>query len=584
MARRYCGTLREEDNGTHVLLFGWVQRVRELGGLRFVLLRDREGSVQVVGDSSLNPAVFSAMGSLGGEDVVRIEGEVRERPKDMVNRSMVTGGIEVVARSLTVLSKSEVPPFVIEDEVKASEELRLTYRYLDLRRPWMNRNLYLRHRAAMEIRKHLSDHGFIEVETPMLTRSTPEGARDFLVPSRVHRGQFYALLQSPQLFKQLLMVSGLDRYFQVVRCFRDEDLRADRQPEFTQIDMEASFITPDDLFTIIEGLLQKVFALVDVSLPVPFARISYTEAMEKYGSDRPDMRIPWIIQDLSTIFEGTEFRVFQSVMENGGTIRGLHVPGAEFSRKDLGELEEGVKKLGLGGLAWIRWKEDVESSFRKFITDDQIQAMKKMFHPEMGGGMTFVAAGPAKTALSALGWLRLHLADRLNVIPPQSFSPVWVVDFPLVEWNEEESRLDPLHHPFTSPHPEDIPLMDTEPLKVRALAYDVVINGNEIGGGSIRIHTSDLQQKLFTMIGIGEEEAKEKFGFLMDAFRYGAPPHGGIALGFDRLVMLLAGAASIRDVIAFPKTTTASCLLTRAPADVDERQLKELGIDLTHRE
>lgn len=575
MERGYGGLLRKKDEGSRVTLFGWVQRVRELGGLRFVLLRDREGTVQVVGDASVNEEIFARMGELGQEDVIRISGIVASRPKEMVNRGMETGEVEVKAEELEVLTSSRVPPFVVEDEVKASEELRLTYRYLDLRRPIMGRNLMLRHKTALQVRNYLSDQGFIEIETPILTRSTPEGARDFLVPSRIHSGKFYALPQSPQLFKQLMMIAGIDRYFQLPRCFRDEDLRADRQPEFTQIDIEASFIEEEEIFTLIEEMLRQCFALIDVNLRVPFPRIPFEDAMNRYGSDRPDLRIPLELVDLSPTFSDTEFRVFKSVLADGGKIIGLHVPKINFSRKEVGEMEQKVRDLGMGGLAWIRWKEDPDASMKKFLTPAEIEDLRRRLSAQVGD-FTFVGAGKKSAVLPALGWLRTRLGYSAGRVDP-GYHPVWVTEFPLVEWNEEENRYDPLHHPFTSPVPKDIPLMETDPLKVRSRAYDVVINGNEIGGGSIRIHREELQQKMFQLIGIREEKAREKFGFLLEAFAYGAPPHGGIALGFDRLVMLLTGALSIRDVIAFPKTTAAACLLTRAPAGVDPRQLEELN-------
>lgn len=572
--RPFCGSLRPEHIGQQVELCGWVRRRRDLGGLVFVDLRDREGIAQVV----FRDALKAQAETLSPEDVVRIRGTVvaRENP----NPEIPTGLVEVVAEDLHILNRAETPPFVVEDRVKASEELRLRFRYLDLRRPEMMANLLLRHRITFEIRRYFHEMGFIEVETPILTRSTPEGARDFLVPARLSPGKFYALPQSPQLFKQLLQVAGLGRYMQIARCFRDEDLRADRQPEFTQVDVEASFITEDDIFSLIEGLFHRIFPLVGITPPERFPRLSYAEAMEAYGSDRPDVRFDLRLRDFADIAAGCDFAPLREAATSG-RVKGFVVPGgAAFSRKDLDTLGEQAKELGLPGIVWMKKTPDgVASPAKKALGDTGVLRFLQAAGCQEND-LLVVAGGPEKTVLTGLGQLRLWCARRLGLIPENSFAFCWVTDFPLLEWDEETQRFYACHHPFTSPKPEDVELLETAPEKVRARAYDVVVNGMELGGGSIRIHDGELQRKVFACLGITEEQAQQKFGFLLEAFRYGAPPHGGIALGLDRLVMLMAGRESIRDVIAFPKTTAGNCLLTDAPNVVDEEQLAELHLRL----
>ncbi|BCW94255.1 MAG: aspartate--tRNA(Asp/Asn) ligase [Thermoanaerobaculum sp.] len=572
--RPFCGSLRPEHIGQQVELCGWVRRRRDLGGVVFVDLRDREGIAQVVFRDQLK----SQAETLSPEDVVRVVGTVvaRENP----NPEIPTGLVEVVAEDLQILNRAETPPFVVEDRVKASEELRLRYRYLDLRRPEMMANLLLRHRITFEIRRYFHEMGFIEVETPILTRSTPEGARDFLVPSRLSPGKFYALPQSPQLFKQLLQVAGLGRYMQIARCFRDEDLRADRQPEFTQVDVEASFISEEDIFALIEGLFHRIFPLVGIEPPEHFPRLSYAEAMESYGSDRPDLRFDLRLTDFSGLSAECDFLPLREAAATG-RVKGLVVPGgAAFSRKELDSLGEQAKELGLPGIVWMKKTADgVASPAKKALGDAGVLRFLQAAGYQ-DSDLLLIAGGPEKTVLTALGQLRLWCARKLDLIPQNQFAFCWVTDFPLLEWDEETQRFYACHHPFTSPKPEDVELLETAPEKVRARAYDVVVNGLELGGGSIRIHDAELQRRVFACLGITPEQAQQKFGFLLEAFRYGAPPHGGIALGLDRLVMLMAGRESIRDVIAFPKTTAGNCLLTDAPNVVDEEQLTELHLQL----
>ena len=579
----YCGEIRTSDLDQEVVVMGWVNRRRDHGGLIFIDLRDIKGVVQAVINQETNPAPFSKAEKIRNEYVVAVRGSVSKRPEGTINPELATGEIEILVTELRVLNTSETPPFDLTASfTEIGENVRLRYRYLDLRRPSLQRNLILRNQVVRIIRDYLYTLGFQDVETPFLTKSTPEGARDYIVPSRVNQGTFYALPQSPQLFKQLLMVSGYDRYYQVVKCFRDEDLRADRQPEFTQIDLEMSFVHEEDIFQIIEGLIAKVFAeVLGITLTLPFPRLSYDEAMGKYGVDKPDIRFGMTCQDISGIVKDSGFQVFSKAIANGGKVSGFNAPQCgNFSRKQLDDLTEVVKVYGAKGLAWVKITPDGwESPIAKFFTDHERSKIMDAFKPQPGDLLCFVADNP-KIIGPALGHLRLHLAEQLNVIDKSKHAFLWVTSFPLLEYNEEEKRFEALHHPFTSPVEEDIDKIETNPGSVRARAYDLVLNGIEIGGGSIRIHRSDIQSKMFDALGISAQEAQEKFGFLLEALTYGAPPHGGIALGLDRLVMLLVGAESIRDVIAFPKTQKATCLLTGAPSEVTKAQLQELGIKL----
>lgn len=575
-----CNDLRASDVGKEVVLMGWVAVRRDLGNLIFVDLRDGEGVTQVVFDADKNKKLHEDASRLRNEYVIGIKGKVVGRHQE--NERLATGTVEIVVDELEVLNEAATTPFVIEEDVKASEELRLKYRYLDLRRLVNQRALRLRHRAAQIVRNYLSDRGFIEVETPMLTKSTPEGARDYLVPSRIAHGKFYALPQSPQLFKQLLMVAGLGRYFQIVKCFRDEDLRADRQPEFTQIDVEASFITRKDIYSIMEGLVSTVWEeVVGKKIGLPMDRITYQEAMEKYGTDRPDRRIPWLLRDATGPFKGCGFKIFEEIIKNGGIVKGFCLPGkSTMPRKELDALNEIVRPTGAKGVAWLKLEDaGVTGSVAKFLDEARQKGLLELFGAKKGDLVLFVADQPS-VANAALSTLRLHLGKMFEVYKEEDLDVLWVTDFPLLEWNEDEKRFVALHHPFTSPHPEDLALLDKSPDKVRSLAYDMVLNGNEIGGGSIRIHDQKLQKKVFKALGISDNEAKLKFGFLLDALSYGAPPHGGVAFGLDRMVMLLTGSPSIRDVIAFPKTTSATDLMTDAPSEVDSGQLDELKIKL----
>jgi len=572
--RPWCGSLRREDLGREVELVGWVRRSRDLGGLVFADLRDRSGLVQLVFESEMLPAGEG----LSQQDVILVRGTVRQRAEGQANPDLPTGEVEVRVTEMELLSHAETPPFLVEDDTNASEELRLEYRYLDLRRPVMLENLVLRHRVVAETRRYFDEMDFVEVETPILTRSTPEGARDFLVPSRVHRGSFYALPQSPQLFKQLLQVAGVGRYVQIARCFRDEDLRADRQPEFTQIDVEASFVTEEDIFTLIEGLFGRVFPIVGIEPPATFPRMAFAEAMERFGSDRPDTRFGLELVELAPLCEGCGFRVLESAAAVG-RVKGIVLPGgAGLSRRELDGLTDFVKPYGAAGVLWFkRTAEGLASPAKKALGEEGV----RRFLEAAGAGegdLLLVVGGPQKVVLAALGALRLHLAAERGLIPEGRHDFLWVTDFPLLEWSEEDGRFYAMHHPFTAPLPGDVERLATEPGAVRARAYDVVMDGVELGGGSIRIHDPGLQRRMFAALGIGGEEARARFGFLLEAFRYGVPPHGGIALGLDRMVMLMAGRDSIRDVIAFPKTTSASCLLTGAPSGVDPAQLAELGL------
>jgi aspartyl-tRNA synthetase len=581
LERHPAGQLRAGDAGRKVLVKGWVGRRRDLGELIFLTVRDRSGTVQVIFDRARCPseAVDAAAGARS-EDVVAIQGEVVLRGEGQKSAASPTGEIEVVAARIEVLARSETPPFVIEDRTNATEELRLQYRYLDLRRPAMQKNMMLRDEIAYRIRRVLHERGFLEVETPMLTRSTPEGARDFLVPSRQHGGRFYALPQSPQIFKQLLMVAGFEKYFQIARCFRDEDLRADRQFEFTQIDLEMSFPTEDDVFDAVEAFLAEAYAAAGVQAKRPFPRLTYREAMDTYGTDRPDLRFGLELCDLSGASGGSGFGPVESALAAKGAVRGLRVPGgAGFSRKRLDELSEEAKKHGAAGLLWVkRAQGEVSSPAKKTMAPAALERILAAARVEEGDLLLIVAASPDASA-AALGAVRLAVAKEQSLIDTSKWAFCWVTEFPLVGRDEATGTWHPMNHPFTSPREEDLPLLETDPGRVRARAYDVVLNGWELGSGSIRIHRADIQERVFRLLGISEEEGRHRFGFLLDAFRYGAPPHGGIALGLDRVCALAAGATSIRDVIAFPKTTSGLDLMMSAPSEVPEEQLKELEIE-----
>jgi aspartyl-tRNA synthetase len=580
-----CGALRAKDAGAEVILMGWVQRRRDHGGLIFVDLRDRDGLTQVVFNPEVNPDVHTKAGVLRDEWVIAVRGVVNPRPPDMVNPQLDTGEIEVLVEELRLLNASKTPPFQLEDyRVDISEALRLKYRYLDLRRPGVMKNILFRHRAAQLTRKFLNGQGFIEVETPILTKSTPEGARDYLVPSRVMPGQFFALPQSPQLFKQLLMMSGLDRYYQLCRCFRDEDLRADRQPEFTQIDVEMAFISEEDIMGVVEGLMVELFQeLLGVKLQPPFPRLTYQECMDRFGLDRPDPRFGLELQEVTDLIRESEFRQFRQVVDQGGIVKAMNGPGLakKLSRKDLDELTDLVGVYGARGLAWVKMQQDWQSPIAKFFPDVLKQALNERLEAREGDLLFFIADTP-QVANTALGQLRVHLGQREGLIPPDTYSMVWVTDFPLLEYDRDAGRFAAVHHPFTAPKEEDIHLLESADTlgQVRARAYDLVLNGQEIGGGSIRNWRRDVQEKLFQVLGLAPGEAEEKFGFLLEALDYGAPPHGGVAFGFDRLVAILCGAKSIREVIAFPKTQKAACPVTQAPSKVEPEQLLELGLRL----
>lgn len=576
----YCGKIRKSHIGQQVTLAGWVLRRRDHGGVIFIDLRDYTGYSQIVFNPETNAEAHAAAEKLRSEFVVQITGEVIGR-QDNINPKIATGEIEILASSLTVLSTSETPVFPLDEHTEVNEDTRLKYRFLDLRREQMFDNLHKRHLLAQSIRSSLNSNGFMEVETPILNKSTPEGARDFLVPSRLQPGSFYALPQSPQIFKQLLMISGFDRYYQIVKCFRDEDLRADRQPEFTQIDMEMSFIHQDDLLTIIEQMLASTLKEVyNMEVPVPFPRMAYDEAIRRYGTDRPDTRFGLELQDITAIGSASEFKVFAAVAGNGGTIKGINAKGgAQFSRKDIEtDFTKYVSTYGAKGLAWMRVTESgLESNIVKFFSSDQQQQLIELFAAEPGDLLLFVADKP-RIVHDALAHLRLLIGERLGLIDKDKYNFLWVVDFPLFEYDEEKKRWDAVHHPFTAPKAEDLALLDSDPGKVRSDSYDVVLNGVELGGGSIRIHDAATQSRIFSLLDISPEEAEQKFGFLLSALKFGAPPHGGIALGFDRLVMLLQHTPSLRDVIAFPKTQKGMCLLSEAPSGVSDEQLKELYI------
>jgi len=579
-----CTELGVKNIGEKVTVMGWVHKRRDLGGLIFISLRDRTGLLQIVFSSERNQELFEKASTVRSEYVIAVVGVVAARAPEAVNPKLKTGEIEIVASELRILSKAETPPIYIEEDTDANEAVRLKYRYLDLRRPDMQRNLMLRHKIAKVTRDYFDANGFLEIETPMLTKSTPEGARDYLVPSRVHPGKFYALPQSPQLFKQLLMVSGFDRYFQIVKCFRDEDLRADRQPEFTQIDLEMSFVNVDDVLTINEGFIKKLFKeVLDIDIQTPFIRMPYQEAMDRFGTDKPDIRFGMELVDVSDLVKNCGFRVFTDAIAAGGSVRAINAKGcgAKFSRKEIDSLGEFVKTYKAKGMAWIVVEENgLRSSIAKFFSDEDIKAVLSRMGAEPGDLICFVA-DKNSVVYDSLGALRVELAKRLNLINKDEFRFLWVTEFPLLEYDEEEKRWVAKHHPFTSPMDEDIKYIDTDPGRMRAKAYDIVLNGVEIGGGSIRIHSQELQSKMFKLLGFTEEQAWERFGFLLEAFKYGTPPHGGMAYGLDRLVMLMAKRNSIRDVIAFPKVQNASCPMTNAPDFVDKRQLEELHIRAT---
>jgi len=575
-----CGKIRSENIGEEVIVSGWVQKRRDHGGLIFIDIRDRSGIVQTVFNPD-NQDIFEEAENLRAEYVVSVKAKVRKRPDGNINSEMKTGEIELDVKDLEILDEAETPPFHVENSADVSDDLRLKYRYIDLRRPFMKNIIKMRHQAMKITRDYLVNNDFWEIETPILTKSTPEGARDYLVPSRVKEGKFFALPQSPQLFKQLLMMSGMERYFQIARCFRDEDLRANRQPEFTQIDLEMSFVEKEDIFEIVEGLVKNIFEIANIEVPSEIKEMSYYEAIEKYGSDKPDLRFGMTLKDISDIVEDSDFNIFSGTVKKGGQVKGITVKnGADLSRSQIDNYTDYVKEFEAKGLAWIALENnEIKSPIAKFLSEDEIDKIIKKMEAESGDLMLFVADSK-KVVANSLGNLRLKVAKDFNMIPENEYEFIWIVDFPLFEYDEKEDSLKPQHHPFTAPRDEDIELLSTDPRKVRSDAYDLVLNGEELGGGSIRIHDTEVQQKVFNALEMSEEEAEEKFGFLLEAFKYGTPPHGGIAFGFDRMLQIMSGADSIRDVIAFPKTQSATSPLTNAPSSVSKEQLEELKIKL----
>lgn len=584
MKSDFCGELRAKDIGRHVTLAGWVSTVRDLGGIIFVELRDKSGFFQFVADPEKNSEVYQTIKSLKDEYVVQIEGEVSKRPQETFNPKLPTGEVEMYPDAIEILAKADTLPFPLADET-VGEDVRLKYRYLDIRRQEMHDKLILRHKVVTAMRNYFNSHYFTEVETPILINTTPEGARDYLVPSRVHEGKCYALPQSPQIFKQLLMVGGMERYYQIAKCFRDEDLRADRQPEFTQVDLEMSFVGQEDVIEFVEGLTKEAFKVIDVELPEKFPRLTWQQAMDKYGSDKPDTRFGLELFDLGDILAESDFDAMKEVLANGGIIKGITIPGAaSYSRKEIDDLRPIVLSYGAKGLANIIFNADgtAKSPVLKFLKEGQLEQIKERANAKDGDAVFFVADKP-KVAYDAMGRFRLHFGKKLNLINPDDHAVLWVVDFPMFEYSEEEGRYMSMHHPFTMPNPEDLDKMETDKAHCRSIAYDIVYNGTELGGGSVRIHRGDIQERVFKALGLSEEDIQKKFGFLVNAFRYGTPPHAGLAIGLDRLIALMAKTDSIRDVIAFPKNSGAKCLMTDAPAEVTEEQLRELHLKSTAR-
>lgn len=582
MKTDYCGELHAKDTGREVTLAGWCAAVRDLGGITFIELRDKTGYFQIVSDPARNPEVHATAKDLKDESVIRVTGKITKRPEETYNPKLPTGEVEMYPEKIEVLSKAETLPFPLDDET-VGEDTRLKYRYLDLRREKTHNNLILRHKVVSAMRDYFNENGFTEIETPILINTTPEGARDYLVPSRVHEGKCYALPQSPQIFKQLLMVGGMERYYQIARCFRDEDLRADRQPEFTQVDLEMSFVTQEDVIGFVEGLTKKAFEVIDVKLPEKFERLTYREAMDRYGSDKPDRRFGLELFDLTDILADSNFDAIKEILNAGGIAKGITVPGAaSYSRKELDDLRNLAVSYGAKGLANIIFNEDgsAKSPVLKFLKEGQLERIKERAGAKDGDGIFFVSDKP-KVTYDSMGRFRLYFGKKLNLIDENAHSILWVTDFPMFEYSEEEQRFMSVHHPFTMPNPEDLDKMTTDPGNCRSIAYDLVYNGTELGGGSVRIHSGEIQEKVFKALGLGEEEVQTKFGFLVNAFRYGTPPHAGLAIGLDRLIALMAGTDSIRDVIAFPKNSSAKCLMTGAPAEVGEDQLRELHLRST---